>query len=71
VFIAKVQALPECISQGATRKEAIANIKDALEGYLRATGWSLAPTVSSSIGGGTESLCFFRLARRGGYDGTL
>jgi antitoxin HicB len=34
VFIAKVPALPGCISQGATRKEALANIKDAVEGYL-------------------------------------
>jgi antitoxin HicB len=34
VFIAKVPALPGCISQGATRKEALANIKDAIEGYL-------------------------------------
>jgi antitoxin HicB len=34
VFIAKVPALPGCISQGATRKEAIANIKDAIEGYV-------------------------------------
>jgi antitoxin HicB len=30
----QMQALPGCLSQGATRKEAIANIKDALEGYL-------------------------------------
>jgi antitoxin HicB len=34
VFIAKVPALPGCISQGATRKEALANIKDAIEGYV-------------------------------------
>ena len=34
VFIAKVPALPGCISQGATRREALANIKDAIEGYV-------------------------------------
>jgi antitoxin HicB len=34
VFIARCQALPGCISQGKTRKEALANIKDAMEGYL-------------------------------------
>ncbi len=34
VFIAKCPALPGCISQGKTRKEALANIKDAMEGYL-------------------------------------
>ena len=33
-FIAKVPALPGCISQGKTRKEALANIKDAIEGYI-------------------------------------
>jgi len=34
VFIAKVPALPGCISQGKTRKQALANIKDAMEGYI-------------------------------------
>jgi antitoxin HicB len=34
VFIARCPALPGCISQGKTRKEALANIKDAMEGYL-------------------------------------
>jgi len=34
VFIARVPALPGCISQGKTRKEALANIKDAIEGYI-------------------------------------
>ena len=34
VFIAKVPALPGCISQGRTRKEAFVNIKDAIEGYI-------------------------------------
>jgi antitoxin HicB len=29
-----VPALPGCISQGKTRKEALANIKDAIEGYI-------------------------------------
>jgi len=34
MFIAKCSTLPGCISQGNTRKEAIKNIKDAMEGYL-------------------------------------
>ena len=34
MFIARVPALPGCISQGKTRKEALANIKDAIEGYI-------------------------------------
>ena len=34
VFVAEAPALPGCISQGATRVEVLANIKDAVRGYL-------------------------------------
>jgi len=34
VFVAEVPSLPGCISQGATRIEAIKNIKEAIELYL-------------------------------------
>ena len=34
VFVAECPSLPGCISQGKTRKQAIENIKDAMEGYL-------------------------------------
>ena len=34
MFVAECTALPGCISQGKTRKEALANIKDAIKGYL-------------------------------------
>lgn len=34
VFVAEVPALPGCVSQGATREEAIANVREAIEGYL-------------------------------------
>jgi predicted RNase H-like HicB family nuclease len=33
-FMAEVPALPGCISQGATRDEALANIREAIAGYL-------------------------------------
>jgi predicted RNase H-like HicB family nuclease len=33
-FVAEVPALPGCISQGATRDEALANIREATAGYL-------------------------------------
>ena len=33
-FIAECPALPGCISQGETRSEALANIQDAIAGYL-------------------------------------
>ncbi len=34
VFVAECPSLPGCISQGKTRTEALANIKDAIAGYL-------------------------------------
>lgn len=34
VFVAECPALPGCISQGNTRKEALENINDAIRGYL-------------------------------------
>jgi predicted RNase H-like HicB family nuclease len=35
IFVAKCPSLPGCISQGKTRKEALANIRDAASGYLQ------------------------------------
>ena len=34
VFVAECPSLPGCVSQGRTRDEAIANIRDAIAGYL-------------------------------------
>ncbi len=34
IFVAECPALPGCISQGKTRQEALANINDAVKGYL-------------------------------------
>lgn len=34
IFIARCPALPGCVSQGKTRKEAGENIKEAMQGYL-------------------------------------
>ncbi|MFN3651339.1 MAG: type II toxin-antitoxin system HicB family antitoxin [Armatimonadota bacterium] len=33
-FVAQVPSLPGCISGGATRREALANIREAIAGYL-------------------------------------
>ncbi len=33
-FVAEVPALPGCVSQGDTRREALANIREAIAGYL-------------------------------------
>lgn len=34
VFVAQVPSLPGCVSQGDTRAEALANIHEAIQGYL-------------------------------------
>ena len=34
VYVAEVPALPGCISQGATRGEALANAREAVAAYL-------------------------------------
>lgn len=34
IYIAECPSLPGCVSQGNTRGEAVANIKDAMAGYL-------------------------------------
>ena len=33
MFVSECPALPGCISQGKTRKEALENIQDAIKGY--------------------------------------
>jgi predicted RNase H-like HicB family nuclease len=33
-FVATCPTLPGCVSQGATREEALANIRDAAAGYV-------------------------------------
>ena len=35
VFVATCPTLPGCVSQGRTRAEATANIREAIEGYLK------------------------------------
>ena len=33
-YVVTCPVLPGCVSEGETREEALANIKDAIEGYL-------------------------------------
>jgi len=43
-FVAEIPVLPGCISQGKTRKEALANVKEAAELCLESMeeeGWTL------------------------------
>jgi predicted RNase H-like HicB family nuclease len=52
VFVAQCPALPGCVSQGKTRQEAVANIKDAIEGYLaslRKHGDPIPPPITEDI----------------------
>jgi len=46
VFVAECPALPGCISQGETRVDALANIKDAMTGYLASLKKRGEPTPS-------------------------
>jgi predicted RNase H-like HicB family nuclease len=34
VYVAEVPALPGCLSQGSTREEAVANVREAMAAYL-------------------------------------
>ena len=35
-WVAEVPSLPGCVSQGRTKEEAIANVKEAIQGYVAA-----------------------------------
>ena len=35
MFVANCPTLPGCVSQGQTRAEATANLREAIEGYLK------------------------------------
>ncbi|MCA9737904.1 MAG: type II toxin-antitoxin system HicB family antitoxin [Gemmatimonadetes bacterium] len=52
VFVAQVPSLPGCVSQGRTRAEAIANVKEAIAGYLEsldAHGDPVPPAITEEI----------------------
>ena len=51
-FVATCPALPGCISEGDTREEALANIQDAIAGYvesLRKHGEPVPPPISEEV----------------------
>lgn len=35
-WVAECPSLPGCVSEGATREEAVRNVKEAMEGYILA-----------------------------------
>ena len=52
VFVAEVPSLPGCISQGMTREEAVANIKEAIAVYLEsleAHGEPVPPPINEEL----------------------
>lgn len=52
VFVVEVPALPGCVSQGATRGEAVANAREAIAGYLeslQAHGEPIPPSISEEV----------------------
>ena len=52
VFVATCPALPGCVSQGRTRTEATANIREAIEGYLmslRKHGDPVPPSILEEV----------------------
>ena len=51
-FVAEVPSLPGCITQGATRTEAVKNVKEAIELYLEsleAHGEPVPPPITEEI----------------------
>ena len=52
VFVASVPALPGCLSQGATRTEALSNVKEAIQVYLESLekhGDPIPPAIEEDI----------------------
>lgn len=52
VFIATVPSLPGCVSQGGTRAEVLANVREAIEGYiesLKARGEPIPPSIHEEV----------------------
>lgn len=52
VFVAECPNLPGCVSQGNTREEALANIQDAIRGYLESLekhGEPIPPSIDEEV----------------------
>jgi len=52
VFVAEVPTLPGCVTQGSTRAEALANIREAIATYLeslKAHGEPIPPSVDEEV----------------------
>jgi predicted RNase H-like HicB family nuclease len=52
MFIAEVPALPGCVTQGATRAQALANCREAIAAYLESLqkhGEPVPPSISEEV----------------------
>ena len=52
MYVAEVPSLPGCISQGASRGEALKNITEAIEGYLeslKARNEPIPPAITEEV----------------------
>lgn len=52
VFVAEVPSLPGCVTQGATRTEALSNVREAIAAYvesLEARGDPIPPPIEEEI----------------------
>lgn len=52
IFVAVCPHLPGCVSEGKTRQDALANIQDAMQGYLESLkkhGDPIPPSIGEEI----------------------
>lgn len=52
IFVVEVPVLPGCVSEGRTRSEALANVKEAIVAYLESLkqhGEPIPPPVSEEV----------------------
>ncbi len=52
VYVATVPSLPGCITQGATRKEALTNVREAIQAYIESLekhGEPIPPPITEEV----------------------
>lgn len=52
VFVARVPSLPGCVTQGATRQEAVSNAQEAIAAYLESLnehGEPIPPSIDEEL----------------------
>lgn len=52
VFVARVPSLPGCITEGTTRREAVANAQEAIAAYLESLnerGEAIPPAINEEL----------------------